>query len=66
MKIIYEIELDLPDNYPVKHLSSLLRTIKFGLQDRISKERVRFHLKWCSKSHPNEALQKFDGENRRG
>lgn len=42
MKIHYEIEFDLPDNFPVITLTSLLKAIRFTLRDRLPRSQVRF------------------------
>jgi len=35
MKITYEIEFDLPDDFPVKTLSSLMGFVKAAIRDRL-------------------------------
>lgn len=42
MKIRYEIEFDLPDDFQVRTFTSLLKLIRFGLLDRLPRSQVRF------------------------
>ena len=48
MKIIYEIEFDLPDDFPVKDFNHLLHFVKWAVRDRLPEDvaaRARFRVR---------------------